>query len=126
MSNTELTSTLQLLKEQVLNLLNDLMDIFPNENDILFARLFFETQADPQLIMNGFIEWVYPWKKEILEKNEEFFEKSDRIFGPIDSSKLERFKKMWKEGQLDNDEKEAVWKYFQVYIKLIDKYKKLI
>jgi hypothetical protein len=124
MENSPIEKTLQALKAQVLNLLNDLMEIFPDENDILLTRLFFETQADPQIIMDGFIKWVYPWKKKILEKNEEFFDRAERIFGPIDPGKIKRFKIMWKNGELSDDEKVIVWKYFEVYIKLIDKYLK--
>lgn len=115
---------LESLKTQVLNLLNDLMEIFPDENDILLTRLFFETQADPQLIMDGFIKWVYPWKEQIFARDEVFFDKAERIFGPIDPSKIIRFKTMWKNGDLSNEEKDFVWRYFEVYIKLIDKYMK--
>jgi hypothetical protein len=117
---------LNALKEQVLNLLNDLMEIFPEETDIMLTRLFFETQADPQLVMDGFIKWVYPWKEQIINSNEEFFEKSERIFGPIPADKVIRFKKMWKENLLSDDDKKIVWSYFNVYIKCIERYKKYV
>lgn len=125
-SNSAIDNILNALKEQVLNLLNDLMEIFPDETDIMLTRLFFETNADPQLIMDGFIKWVYPWKEQIMKSDELFFEKADRIFGPIAAEKVVRFKTMWKDGALNDDEKKIVWSYFQVYIKCIDRYKKYI
>jgi len=124
--SSPIDNILNALKEQVLNLLNDLMEIFPEETDIMLTRLFFETQADPQLIMDGFIKWVYPWKEQILASNEEFFEKSERIFGPIPADKVTRFKKMWKDNLLSEDDKKIVWSYFNVYIKCIERYKKYV
>ena len=120
-------SVLQELKEQVLNLLDDLLEILPNESDILLVRLFFENNADPYFIMQGFLKWVYPWKKFILERNEKFFAEADHIFGPIPPEKLKKFKQVYHDGKtLSEDDKKVIWDYFAVYIALIERYRKLV
>ena len=113
------------LRDQVLNLLDDLLTICPNEPDILLVRLFFENQIDPERLMKGFDKWVMPWKVEIKEHNEKFFEKNDHIFGPLPSDKVAHFKEKLKDGTFDEDDKETIWQYFEVFIKLIDQYNKV-
>ena len=126
-NENKINNILKELKQQVLNLLDDLLEILSDESDIVIVRLFFENQLDPYLIMQGFERWVYPWKEEILERNEKFFADADNIFGPVPKEKLVKFKKMYHEGDLINAEDKAViWDYFEIYIKLIERYKKLI
>lgn len=113
------------LKEQVLNLLNDLIQICPEEKDIIWLRLYFQIKSSDE-IMKGFNEWVYPWKKEILSKDEKFFTQNNTIFGPLPEEKVKHFKKLLCNQYIFNqDNKDILWEYFQLFINLIDKYKKL-
>jgi hypothetical protein len=127
MSNTNLITEkiLYQLKSQVLNLLDDLLTIFPNEADLLLIRLFFENQIEPSKLMDGFIKWVYPWKEHILEHNEEFFEKNEHIFGPLPTDKIRYLKQKIHDGTIDNEDKQVMWRYFEIFIKLIDQYNKI-
>ena len=113
------------LQEQVLNLLDDLLSICPNEPDILLVRLFFESQVDPEMLMKGFITWVYPWKNYIKQHNERYFEENEHIFGPLPVDKVQYFKEKMKDGTFDEDDKEIIWEYFEVFISLVDQYNKL-
>jgi len=113
------------LKVQVLNLIDDLLTIFPDEPDILLIRLYFENQVDPITLMNGFVKWVYPWKNHIKNRNEDFFKKNDHIFGPLPTDKVYYFKRRVEDGTLDKEDKDTMWKYFDLFIKLIDKYNKV-
>ena len=113
------------LRDQVLNLLDDLLIICPDEPDILLVRLYFENQVDPEKLMKGFIKWVYPWKKYIQDHNEAYFEENDHIFGPLPAERVEHFKVKLKDGTFDEDDKETIWKYFDVFISLMDQYNKV-
>ena len=123
--NRPIDKVLIKLKEQVLCLIDDLLVICPDESDILLVRIFFDTQVDAEKLMEGFVKWVYPWKGYIKNKNEEYFEKNDHIFGPLPADKVKYFKEKYKDGTFDNDDKETIWAYFQVFIKLVEKYEKL-
>lgn len=113
------------LRDQVLNLLDDLLSICPNEPDILLVRLFFENQIDPEMLMRGFIQWVYPWKDYIIRHDERYFEENDHIFGPLPSDKVEHFKRKIKDGTFDEEDKETIWQYFEVFISLVEQYNKV-
>lgn len=113
------------LRDQVLNLLDDLLCICPNEPDILLVRLFFENQVDPETLMKGFVKWVYPWNDYIKEHNEMYFEENEHIFGPLPPDKVQYFKIKMKDGTFDSEDKETIWEYFEVFISLIEQYNKL-
>ena len=113
------------LKVQVINLIDDLLEICPDEKDILFVRLYFDCNIDQYKLMDGFERWVYPWKKEIKIKDERFFKENDHIFGPLPTEKVSYFKTKFEDGTFEAEDKEMIWKYFQIYIKLIKKYRKL-
>jgi hypothetical protein len=113
------------LKNQVLNLMDDLLTICPNEADLLLVRLYFENQVEPETLMKGFIKWIYPWKEYIVNRNEKYFEENEHIFGPLPSNKVSYFKKKYNDGTLNKNDKEIIWDYFDVFITLIEKYNKL-
>lgn len=122
---TFIDKILNQLKEQVLNLLDDLLNICPNETDLLLVRVYFETQVEPQVLMDGFIQWVYPWKEQIMHKDEKFFEENDHIFGPLPKGKVDYLKEKMRDGTIDKSDKEIMWQYFQVFISLIEQYRKV-
>jgi hypothetical protein len=122
---TIIEKILQQLKDQVLNLLDDLISICPKESDILFVRLYFENSMDSQELMDGFIKWVLPWKKQILSNDETFFTQNDHIFGPIPANKIGHFKTKFLDGTFDKSDKKVIFSYFVVFISLIEQYNKL-
>jgi len=119
------TRVCEQLKIQVLNLIDDILIITPNEPDVILIRLFFENQVEPERLMNEFIKWVHPWKDFIKRRDEKFFQDNEHIFGPLPTDKLKYLKKRLNDGTLDPEDKDAIWKYFEVFISLMDKYKKL-
>ena len=122
---TAILKILDQLREQVLNLLDDLLTICPNEPDILIVRLFFENQIDSEGLMRGFIKWVYPWKEYILNHNENYFKENDHMFGPLPTDKVLYFKRKYEDGTLSKEDKDIIWAYFEVFISLIEQYNKL-
>lgn len=113
-------------KKQILGLIDDLQEIFPKESDLLLIRLYLDNAIPEIELIEGFEKWVYPWKDKILAKNDIFFKDNDHAFGPLPKNKVEKIKNMWFSNTFDKDDKEVLWAYFQVYIKLIEKYKKLV
>ncbi len=126
--NTKITPTLLCneLKEQVLNLLDGLIEVFPSDVQMLFARLYFSDNVDQEKLMKGFVKYVLPWKDQILKRDEKYFEDNEYIFGDIDPTKVEHFKSLIKSGGFSSDDKNVLWDYFAVFISLAEKYKKLI
>ena len=113
------------LKAQVLNLLEDLLAICPQDSPLLLARLYFENQIVPSALMDGFVKWVLPWREHIKTHNEEFFEKNDHIFGNLPIQKVNHFKTMMTDGTFGADDKKVIWEYFDVFVRLLEKHQEI-
>jgi len=120
MTKKEVSKIIDTLKNETLNLFDDIISLYPNETDILLARLYIYN-IEPITLMDGYIRSVYPFRGYIENKNEEFFIKTDNIFGKISSDKINRFKDIITR-DMSADNKVAIWKYFEVFIALIEKY----
>lgn len=104
--------------------LEELQKILPNEKDITI----FQSQIDVTLmfdeskVLKSFIQFVLPYRKQILEKDENFFLGNNVGIEKDYMSKAIHLTNLWKNKLSDNN-KIIVWKYFQVLIILADKYK---
>ena len=103
--------------------LDELHKILPNEKDIKI----FQSQIDVALmfdeskVLKSFIQFVSPYKKQIIDKDEKFF-LGDNIGIEKDyMSKAIHITDLWK-NKLSNENKVIVWKYFQVLVILADKH----
>ena len=102
--------------------LNELHTILPDEKDIVIfqSQLGVATMVDPTKLIRSFVKYVYPHKEHILNKNETFFlgdglsVKNDYMAEAIHLTDL------WK-NKLSDENKEVVWKYFQVMVVLAGK-----
>lgn len=121
-------SKLTAFNTQIQNLIDDLNKLYPDEKDV---KLFKEKYklikfANPRMIVENFIIYVYPYKDYIMKKNEEFFLKENNSIdneftqNDISLTKVINFKKLWL--ITSNDNKDAIWKYFQVLIILAERW----
>lgn len=104
--------------------LEELQKILPNEKDITI----FQSQIDVALmfdetkVLKSFIQFVLPYKKQILEKDEKFFLGNNVEIEKDYMSQAIHLTDLWKNKLSDNN-KIIVWKYFQVLTILAEKYK---
>lgn len=102
---------------ELINLLPEQKDISIFKGHISIVEMMNETK-----IIKSFIEHVYPYKKGILEKDEDFFLDQGNFKHENDYlSESIHLKELWK-NNLSKENKEIVWKYFQVLIILSEKY----
>tara|TARA_B100000674_G_C37715024_1_gene856987 strand:- start:18 stop:410 length:393 start_codon:yes stop_codon:yes gene_type:complete len=121
-------SILTAFNTQVQNLIDDLNKLYPNEKDINLFREKFKLIkfANPRLIIENFILYVYPYKEFIMSKNEKYFIEEDNSINrecdknEISLTKVINFKKLWQKTSDKN--KNAIWKYFQVLIVLAERW----
>lgn len=121
-------SILTAFNTQVQNLIDDLKNLYPNEKDINLFREKFKLVkfANPRIIIENFIVYVYPYKEFIMNKNEKYFIEEDNSINrecdknEISLTKVINFKKLWEKTSDKN--KDAIWKYFQVLIILAERW----
>lgn len=123
-------TNLSKFNEQVLNFLNELSSLFPEDKVLknLYHSVEFMKKANPREIMNQFKNYIYPYKEQILKCDQSFFlnnEFSDSVVQSSSISEMLRIKTIWNSGRLNDDDKDCIWNYFKVFIYLIDKEIKL-
>lgn len=126
MSTTEILSE---FKTQLLNFFDELIGQFPREGDLVIARLFLANQIPIKEVMETFIHKINTNNNELREmvklRNESFFLEHS-VFMEIDKNKVNNFKRLWRSGQLDKEDKKVIWNWIDAFIYLSDKYAKEI
>lgn len=114
---------LNLLKKNMIEFLDELIDQFEEEGDLIVMRFFMADQISIESIMNQFITYVYPLKDKIRNKDESFFLENDNIFGSSPKDKVIHFKKLYL--QMQEDDRQTLWAWFSCFISICDRYLKL-
>jgi len=119
-------STKSKLLQQISNFIDELNTSFPNNNDIeIFKEKFlFLKSVNSQLIIEYFIKFIYPLKESIINQDENFFLEGggqDEVKEKNGLNMRDNLKNLWI-GQMSDDNKIIVWKYFKIFILLCEKY----
>lgn len=108
--------------KQVRNLLGDLKKIFPQRKEISIGEAQMETalMINERVVLDSFIKYVYPFKGQILKKEEQFFLKPGNVGEDDYLSEALQLRDLW-QNALRPENKEMLWKYFQVLILLAER-----
>ena len=119
------TQILIQFKNSLISFIDELIEQFPQEPDLIIFRIFLKDQIPIEDVIKKFTFTINKNDKElkkfITDRNERFFLESD-VFDSIAKSKSINFKKLWRSENLDSDEKETVWKWIDSFVKLSDLY----
>ena len=108
------------------NLINDLILVFPDYNTLLIfkEKFLLLKSSNPRIIMTYFKNTVFQYKEQINNKDNKFFLDKDYDEDvDIESrqwalDEVLNLKVLWK--NLTEDNKDTVWFYFQILIKLCE------
>ena len=116
-------------KTQLICFFDELISQFPLEGDLVLVRLFFSNQISIQDVMNFFNHKINTNDQELRkmakERNESFFLEHN-VFDNLGKEKINHFKKLWRSGLLDNEDKEVIWNWIDAFVYLGDKYAKVV
>ncbi len=113
------------LKTQLVVFLDELIESFPNEPDFIIFRIFVKDQISIADIMEYITKNLCPLQNMVKERNEKFFLDNNILFEKFDeseSNKVNHFKRLWTSNLLDKQDKEVIWKWFQTFIILGNRY----
>jgi hypothetical protein len=116
----------QIFLQNTDNFINDLCNIFPQNRDIhlLKEKYYFAKDIDNKIIISYFVQYIYPHKQRIVDKNETFFIEGGGQEEVKESNGLkfrDNIKNLWL-NEMSNENKEIIWKYFKIFIVLCKKY----
>lgn len=113
------------LKTQLVTFLDELIEQFPSEPDFVIFRIFVKDRLPIEDIMNYIINSLCPLQEMVKNQNEDFFLKNNILFEKFDESqskKVNHFKKLWTSPLLGKEDRDMIWKWFQTFIFLGNKY----
>lgn len=113
------------LKQNLVQLTDDVIEICPDDLELIFARTYLMGSVDDTQLANSFVEHVLPWKTQIKDRDEAFFRDNDHIFGALPEHKVQHFKTLWFTNHFNDDDKTVIWQYFDVFVGLAESYSRL-
>lgn len=116
----------QIFLQQIDNFINELCTIFPSNMEIklLSEKYNLIKSSNSKLIISYFIEFIYPYKNQITNEDDNFFLGGGGQEDIKNTSGLkfrDNLKKLWT-SDMSDENKEIVWKYFKIFIILCEKY----
>lgn len=119
-------STKQTLLQQIDNFMKELVSIFPKNGDILLFSEKYNLirSANSSLIIQYFIQYVYPHKTRILNQEESYFLDGGGQEELKENNGLkfrDNIKNLWIT-EMSEQNKDIVWKYFKIFVILSEKY----
>ena len=118
---------LTIFKDKVIDFFEALIEQFPNEEDFIFLRLVIN-DAPVEKVITAVSIAILPYSDMILNKNEKFFlEKCSDILKNIpniniENMKIDHFRKIWLSTALTNEDRETLWEWFKLFVKLAKQY----
>lgn len=120
---------LQEFKNGLISFVDELIDQFPKEGDLIMIRIFLKDQIPIEQVINTFNNSINKdnnkLRKMIKERNELFFLENNVFDTSVSKNKILHFKKLWRSGRLDDDDKNVFWKWVDSFVYLGDKYMKI-
>jgi hypothetical protein len=113
-------------KKNYITFIEELVDQFPQEQELVMLRVLFVDQLQTDDIAQQFGEKVLPYEKLIKERNEQYFLQEDSIYKEVKTQSVIRFKKLWQSGTLDDEDKDVIWAWLDQFVLLINKYIKTL
>lgn len=104
--------------------IDELIELFPKEKDLIMIRLFVKDCIPVETILNSFITHVLP-RKELVENRDDSFFTTNSVFEIIDKVNPNRFKMLWKSSSLDQEDRDIIWQWFDTFIALVEMYQKI-
>ncbi len=122
-----LTQIRSVFIQQLDSFVEEISTLYPQEKEImLFAEKYRLIKgANSTFVIESFIKYVLPLRDQILSKNEDFFLNGgwqEEVNKDDYSSKIrDIIKNVWVH-KMSEVNKEIIWKYFTVFVKLSEKY----
>ena len=119
-------SVKQIFLQQIDNFLNELCTLFSKNKELLLLNEKYKLlkSANSKLVIEYFIQYIYPFKQKIINQEEVFFLEGGGQDDIKDNSGLklrDNIRNLWI-SEMSDDNKEIIWKYFKIFILLCEKY----
>lgn len=113
-------------KKQLVSFFDELIVQFPSESDLILVRIFLNDKIPMQDVIKYFMREILPLKPMIVNRDEKFFINNNILFKALDKNKVNHFKRIWQSELIDDDDKDIIWSWFDIFVSLCEKYQEKI
>jgi hypothetical protein len=114
---------LEQFKKQLISFLDELISQFPETPELIMFRILCKDQIPTSIIMNNIIQHLPSIRNSIKERDEKFFLEYNLLsVNGKDKDSVNTLKKLWRSGQLDNEDKQVIWKWIDTIVMMCDRY----
>ena len=113
---------LVVFKKNLIEFLDALMELLPQEKDLITLRVMFESKIPIEMAMDIFYQRIIPYRKMVEQKDERFFLEATDLFSGIQKNKVSYFKDLWQSSNLTDDDRQTLWRWFSLFLKIALKY----
>ena len=121
-------------KKYIMQFIEELVELCPDKAEFFMVKIFVKDKVPLPDIIERFVSIVLPYEKEIKAQNDDFFLTTSALIESMTGFEymaqdnngeiiLESMRNLWQH-RFDSDDKEAIWKWLNLFIKLGNKYKK--
>lgn len=112
-------------KSNLINFLEELDEIIPDDPDLITLRIFINDQIPTQDLVKSFIQNLYQHKDKVISRDANFFLNKKDLFTKVKPETLEKFKRIWRSNHLEDADRKAIWAWADLFYKLGDEYVKI-
>ncbi len=125
-SSDKKTQLLQDFHRNLIDFLDELIEQFPSEANLILCRILLKDRVPKELIMNTFLTECFPHKEAIARRDDKLFLEQDLdLFKSFSQSNVNHFRKLWQSSVLSEEDKSVIWDWFDTFILLGERYQKL-
>lgn len=110
-----------LFRKQLVCFMDELIDSFPSEGNLVIGRIYAANQLIIEDALESFCVSVGKFKDEIKNRNVVFF-KEYNLLGHTNKDNINYIKSLWDKGVLDDDEKNIIWDWVDLFVLISDAY----
>jgi hypothetical protein len=113
-------------RNQLVTFLDELIEQFPQEGDFVIIRIFIKDQIPVCDVIGRFIRDLLPLREQVKAKNQDFFLQNSILYtgASLANDKVNHFKDLWLSNQLDDNDRDIIWKWMDLFITIAYKYHK--
>lgn len=113
-------------RDQLVIFLDELIEQFPHEGDFVLIRIFIKDQLPMVDVIGRFIRDLLPLKKQVQERNSTFFIQNSLLYtgASLAENKVNHFKQLWLSDKLDDNDRDVIWRWMDLFISIAEKYHK--
>lgn len=118
-------SILNDFKKYLVEFVDELIQTVPSEGQLVIVRYIVKDKVPIETIMDMCVDKLIKFKPKIKNRDPSFFLEENDIFEGIPIDISGKIRTIWESGNLDIEDKDALFRWFEMFVVLAEKYKNL-